>query len=95
MNKGIYISFSILVFAFASVLNAQKNVAPKPLFDNPVFHGAADPGIIWNKKKKEWSMFHTNRRATLNDGDKAYIYYFTHPGRTKLNPAKPNSFEAK
>lgn len=27
--------------------------------------------------------------------NKAYIFYFTHPGRTKVNPAKPNSFEAK
>lgn len=55
-------------FYFLSVnLFAQKNVAPKPLYDDPVYHGAADPVIIWNAKKKMWWMFYTNRRATLND----------------------------
>jgi hypothetical protein len=59
----------VFVFSFVAsfVLSAQKNRAPKPLFDDPVYHGAADPVIIWNKKEKEWLMFYTNRRATLND----------------------------
>ena len=30
----------------------------------------------------------------VND-NKIYVFYFTHPGRTKVNPAAPNSFEAK
>lgn len=47
---------------------AQKlRPAPKPLFDDPVYHGAADPVIVWNKQKKEWWMFYTNRRATVAD----------------------------
>jgi hypothetical protein len=29
------------------------------------------------------------------NGNKAYIYYFTHPGRTKVSPAPANSFAAK
>ncbi len=29
------------------------------------------------------------------NGDKAYVFYFTHPGRTKLSPASSNSYEAK
>lgn len=41
--------------------------APKPLFDDPIYHGAADPVIIYNKQKKRWWMFYTNRRASLND----------------------------
>jgi hypothetical protein len=45
----------------------QNNPAPKPLFDDHVYHGAADPVIIWNAKRKSWWMFYTNRRATLND----------------------------
>jgi hypothetical protein len=32
--------------------------------------------------------------VVVND-DKAYVFYFTHPGRTKTDPAKPNSFYAK
>ena len=29
------------------------------------------------------------------NGDKAYVFYFTHPGRTKLSPAPSNSYGAK
>lgn len=68
MNKKQSIWLFIFALAFVSDLLAQKkNPAPKPLFDDPVFHGAADPVIIWNKKKKAWFMLYTNRRATLND----------------------------
>lgn len=45
---------------------AQKKkgrLADKPLFRDPVFDGAADPVIVWNKKEKKWFMFYTNRRA--------------------------------
>ncbi len=53
------------VFPLAQI-HAQET-APKPLFDDPVYHGAADPVIIWNKQKKEWWMFYTNRRAAIDD----------------------------
>jgi hypothetical protein len=54
-------------FFFTATINAQKNTAPRPLYDDPVYHGAADPVIIYNKQKKVWWMLYTNRRATLND----------------------------
>lgn len=41
----------------------KTNIADKPLFRDPIFDGAADPSIIWNKKEKKWFMFYTNRRA--------------------------------
>ena len=47
-------------------VSAQKQhgkLADKPVFSDPVFDGAADPVIIWNKKEKKWFMFYTNRRA--------------------------------
>jgi len=59
------ISLACLVFIPAG-LEAQKT-APKPLYDDPVYHGAADPVVIYNKQKKKWWMFYTNRRASLND----------------------------
>ncbi|MES2882137.1 MAG: family 43 glycosylhydrolase [Bacteroidota bacterium] len=31
----------------------------------------------------------------LVNNNKAYLFYFTHPGRTKNNPARNNSYEAK
>jgi hypothetical protein len=58
-----------LLFLFllqASFLLAQS-IAPKPLFDDPIYHGAADPVIIYNKPEKKWWMLYTNRRATLTD----------------------------
>lgn len=39
--------------------------APAPLFDDPVWHGAADPMPIWNAKEKKWFVYYTQRRATL------------------------------
>ena len=40
-------------------------VAAKPLFRDPVFDGAADPVVIWNRAEQKWFMFYTNRRANL------------------------------
>ncbi|HYO21011.1 MAG TPA: glycosyl hydrolase [Flavisolibacter sp.] len=49
-------------------LNAQSDkAAPKPLYADPIYDGAADPVIIWNKKEAKWWMFYTNRRATMED----------------------------
>ncbi len=42
-------------------------VAPKPVYVDPIYDGAADPVIIWNKQQKKWFMFYTNRRANLAD----------------------------
>lgn len=38
-------------------------LAPKPLFRDPVFDGAADPIVVWNPHVSRWWMFYTNRRA--------------------------------
>ncbi len=40
-------------------------MAPKPLFRDPVYDGAADPVVIWNPHVDKWWMFYTNRRATM------------------------------
>ncbi len=47
----------------ASAAESGGPVAPKPLFRDPVFDGAADPVVIWNPAVKRWWMFYTNRRA--------------------------------
>jgi hypothetical protein len=39
--------------------------APAPLFDDPIWHGASDPFVIWNPAKNQWFMYYTQRRATL------------------------------
>ena len=48
---------------------AQSDLAPKPLFRDPIHDGAADPTLIYNRAKHEWWMFYTNRRADLANDD--------------------------
>jgi hypothetical protein len=64
---------AISVSAFAQGAPPQGgqegNIAPKPLFRDPVHDGAADPTLIWNRNKGEWWMFYTNRRADLAGPD--------------------------
>ena len=61
----VFIAAIILLFPSNSFsqINKDSNLASKPLFHDPVFDGAADPTVIWNKKEKKWFMFYTNRRA--------------------------------
>ena len=67
--------FLFLAFCALSVnLFAQKNIALKPLFDDPVYHGAADPVIIYNKAKKKWWMLYTNRRASIDDTTVQWVH---------------------
>jgi hypothetical protein len=54
-------------------LSAQK-AAPKPLYDDPVYHGAADPVIIYNKQRKAWWMLYTNRRAAIDDTTVQWVH---------------------
>jgi hypothetical protein len=57
----------ILIFILPGNLFSQKikqgKIADKPLFRDPVFDGAADAAVIWNRKEKKWFMFYTNRLA--------------------------------
>lgn len=47
----------------------SDNLAPKPLYRDPVYDGAADPTIIWNHNENKWFMFYTNRRANAENLD--------------------------
>ncbi|BCM93511.1 hypothetical protein IAD21_05402 [Abditibacteriota bacterium] len=42
-------------------------VASKPLFRDPVYDGAADPVVIWNRAEQKWFMLYTNRRANVRN----------------------------
>lgn len=43
--------------------------APKPLFRDTIYDGAADPTVIWNQYENKWFMFYTNRRAAAEGLD--------------------------
>src|SRR6188768_20810 len=68
------IFFGLYFFISCTTAGAQKTVAPKPLFDDPVYHGAADPIIIYNKAKKKWWMLYTNRRASIEDTTVRWVH---------------------
>lgn len=45
-----------------------------PLFRDPVYDGAADPVVIWNREAREWWMVYTNRRATAEGPNVAWVH---------------------
>lgn len=62
------LSFWGLVVLLTSVVRADLAadagpVASKPLYRDPVYDGAADPVVVWNRQEGKWWMFYTNRRA--------------------------------
>ncbi|NII25267.1 family 43 glycosylhydrolase [Pseudoflavitalea sp. X16] len=57
----------IIILIHFSCLAYTQQAAPKPLYRDPVYDGAADPVVIWNPAIKKWWMFYTNRRATMPD----------------------------
>lgn len=54
-----------LTAPLARAREASSFPAPKPLFRDPVFDGAADPVVVWNPHARAWWMFYTNRRANV------------------------------
>lgn len=66
---------TLLFFLSFFVLHGfAQQPGTKPLFDDPIFHGAADPVIIYNKAKQRWWMFYTNRRAALPDSTVQWVH---------------------
>lgn len=56
-----------LLLAGACAVQAQPagKLAPKPLFRDPVYDGAADAVLVWDRAGSKWLMFYTNRRASI------------------------------
>ncbi len=65
MKRLITAMIALLVLAAP----AFAEIAPKPLYRDPVYDGAADVSIIYDRAGKMWKMFYTNRRATLTHDD--------------------------
>lgn len=59
--------------------NEILHAAPAPLFRDPVYDGAADPVLIWNRLEKSWWMLYTARRANVPAEDVA-AYHGTRIG---------------
>jgi len=85
--KGIRLTkliFSLAAVVLSLSISCQNKIAPKPLYDDPIYHGAADPVIVYNKQKKKWWMFYTNRRASIADSTVEWVH------GTKIGIAESN-----
>jgi Glycosyl hydrolases family 43 len=67
-------NISVFYLLFVSMNLLGQNAVPKPLYDDPVYHGAADPVIIYNKQEKMWWMLYTNRRASIDDSTVQWVH---------------------
>ena len=50
-----------VILPIAATMAFADTAAPKPLYRDPVYDGAADPVVIWNPAVQRWWMFYTNR----------------------------------
>lgn len=83
MKKRLLYFSALLLVCLANTGFAQNadtpkmHIAPAPLFRCPIYDGAADPTVIYNKEKKEWCMFYTQRKANVQGPNVAYCYGVT------------------
>jgi len=45
-----------------------------PLYRDPIYDGAADPTVIWNRDEKSWWLVYTQRRASVECQNVAYCH---------------------
>ena len=48
--------------------------APAPLFRDPIYDGASDPTLIWNRAEKTWWIAYTQRRANVDGRGFAWVH---------------------
>lgn len=69
MNRRVVIALLLTVIAGVMATGAESDaagvLAPKPLYRDPTYDGAADPSIIFDRAEQTWLMFYTNRRANV------------------------------
>lgn len=70
VNRGAsFLAAGVALAVLAGCATAPQTVAPrlapKPLYRDPVYDGAADPVVVWNPHAGRWWMFYTNRRANV------------------------------
>ncbi len=54
--------------------NTKIHEAKAPLFRDPIYDGAADPVMVWNREEKSWWMLYTQRRANVETPGVSYCY---------------------
>lgn len=67
MHLYIFLFSILFSFFYSSAQRSDSDLrkAPAPLYRDPIYDGAADPVLIYNKTEKSWWMFYTARRANV------------------------------
>lgn len=47
---------------------------PAPLFRDPIYDGAADPTVVWNRQERAWWIVYTQRRANVDAQKVAWVH---------------------
>ncbi|HVZ28777.1 MAG TPA: glycoside hydrolase family 43 [Asticcacaulis sp.] len=68
--RRLLVVLSLLFGFLMSGAPALAAAAAKPLYRDPVYDGAADVSSIYDRARHVWTMFYTNRRATLKLPDR-------------------------
>ena len=59
-------SLSVLFLTMTTMwASTSESPVSKPLYQDPIYDGAADPVVVYNSAKDSWYMFYTNRRANV------------------------------
>lgn len=58
----------------AAPLGGHVQIAPAPLFRDPIYDGAADPVIIWNRQEQAWWLLYSCRRANVDVRGAAFFH---------------------
>ncbi|HXC94600.1 MAG TPA: hypothetical protein VNU92_02820 [Edaphobacter sp.] len=75
----VFLLLGVMLSASTQRASGQSTAA-QPLFRDPVHDGAADPVVVWNRERKIWWMFYTNRRADIEDTTGVRWVHGTHIG---------------
>lgn len=70
----------IIAFSLSALFNPAEaqiesgKIPSAPLFEDPIFGGAADPTVFWNYEEEKWWMIYTQRRANSNTSNLAWVH---------------------
>jgi len=68
-SPNLALTAFVILFCLSGTLGQNTysaiRKASAPLYRDPVYDGAADPVIVWNRNEKNWWMFYSARRANM------------------------------
>lgn len=57
-------SIELQICATIGITMNSEKLVKSPLYQDPIYNGATDPVVIWNKEENCYYMFYTQRRST-------------------------------